>query len=71
MSNIHRLNLAHRDIKCENILLSEDFRLKLCDFGACCTIDNQILQPYQEEIVCPMEAVGSPEYNAPEVLAGG
>jgi serine/threonine protein kinase len=30
---IHSIGLAHRDIKVENMLLTEDFILKLADFG--------------------------------------
>mmetsp|Transcript_438 Transcript_438/g.465 ORF Transcript_438/g.465 Transcript_438/m.465 type:complete len:85 (+) Transcript_438:236-490(+) len=30
---MHDLGYAHRDIKIENLLLGEDFELKLADFG--------------------------------------
>ena len=30
---IHEKGLCHRDIKCENVLLSENFYLKVADFG--------------------------------------
>jgi serine/threonine protein kinase len=33
ISYIHRLKIAHRDIKLDNILLDENFGVKLTDFG--------------------------------------
>ena len=30
---MHTRGIAHRDIKCENIFLSDDFSIKIADFG--------------------------------------
>lgn len=63
---IHSKNIGHRDIKTENLLLTGDFMLKLCDLGSSCTLQRT----GKDDIVTPMEAIGSPEYNPPELNTG-
>ena len=59
---IHKLNFIHRDLKPQNILLSEDSEqavLKIADFGFA-----RALQPFDmAATIC-----GSPLYMAPEIL---
>ncbi|KNC49508.1 CAMK/CAMKL/MARK protein kinase [Thecamonas trahens ATCC 50062] len=58
---VHTAGFVHRDLKLENILLDENFNVKLVDFG--------FARGY-----CPVQYVqtscGSPHYAAPEILLG-
>lgn len=51
---------AHCDIKCENILISKDYTLKVADFDTAQPIDKPIRLP-----------LGTPGYNAPEQISCG
>lgn len=57
--SIHGKNVLHRDIKLDNILLDENFRPKICDFGVSRFMIN-------EEII--NEQCGTPAYIAPEII---
>ncbi|XP_067625468.1 testis-specific serine/threonine-protein kinase 3 isoform X2 [Eurosta solidaginis] len=63
---IHSKNVVHRDIKCENLLLDENYTLKLIDFGFARkdtrTSDNQVIL---SKTFC-----GSYAYASPEILKG-
>ena len=47
----------HRDIKPENLLLSEEYEVKLADFGLAINTDAQ----------APISRVGTLDYMSPEV----
>lgn len=51
-----KLKIAHLDIKLENILIGDNFKLKLCDFGFIEDLSNRILK-----------RSGTDGYRAPEV----
>lgn len=58
---LHEKNIVHRDLKCENILIASDERLKLADFGFAREVEDDELS----ETFC-----GSPAYAAPEIIQG-
>ncbi|SHI00031.1 Serine/threonine protein kinase [Desulfofustis glycolicus DSM 9705] len=56
---VHGAGLVHRDIKPDNLMITERDQVKLIDFGLCKTAGN-------EEMVIPGMQIGSPFYTAPE-----
>ncbi|XP_052890515.1 testis-specific serine/threonine-protein kinase 3-like [Anopheles moucheti] len=62
---IHESGIAHRDLKCENILLSANLNVKLSDFGFARYVAEKNHQPQLSTTFC-----GSFDYSAPELLKG-
>ncbi len=58
----HRMGVLHRDLKPENVRVLEDGRCKLLDFG--------IAQSGGAQLTASGYFVGTPEFVAPEVMAG-
>jgi PAS domain containing serine/threonine kinase len=58
---LHSLNILHRDIKDENIIIDQNFHIKLIDFGSA---------TFMEEGKMFATFYGTTEYCSPEVLAG-
>ncbi|KAL3772024.1 hypothetical protein ACHAWU_008046 [Discostella pseudostelligera] len=57
---LHKKEICHRDIKCGNVLLTNDGHVKLADFGVSAELTNTINKR--------KTVVGSPYWIAPEVI---
>ncbi|PRP83104.1 hypothetical protein PROFUN_09783 [Planoprotostelium fungivorum] len=56
---VHEQHFAHRDLKMENIIMNENGRIKIIDFGLCCrTEEGKLYNKW----------CGSQDYCCPEIL---
>ncbi len=62
MSYLHSRGVVHRDLKSENLLVDEHWRIKICDFGLA-RIPRKSTRPLTHKI-------GTPFFMAPEVIQG-
>lgn len=57
---IHSMEIVHRDIKSQNILIDQNLQVKVCDFG---------LAKFKADIgKGAMQYAGTPSYMAPELF---
>jgi len=61
MSYLHRVNVVHRDLKCDNVLLDDALQPKLIDFGLSKVLDDQSNNTIR---------IGSRGSMAPELVRG-
>ena len=63
---LHQHGVAHRDLKCDNLLLSEDGDLKIGDFGSA----KRILETStgQDTMRTARAGIGSPFWMSPEII---
>ena len=62
---LHQKNIIHRDLKPDNVLISMDGRIKLCDFGLAKEVPNT--DWYRMSKAKHTGDVGTIDYMAPEV----
>ena len=68
VSYLHKNNMIHRDVKPENLLIDENFNLKLCDFGFARKIK---LNRQNNNVDTMTDYVATRWYRSPELLLSG
>lgn len=62
---LHTLEIAHRDLKCENILVTTNYNIKIADFGFARILLDEHMNSELSKTFC-----GSLQYAAPEIIKG-
>ncbi|KAI7817186.1 kinase-like domain-containing protein [Gamsiella multidivaricata] len=64
LAYLHHKNIIHRDLKGENLLISENMRIKVCDFGF------SRVEAKDDNEMRRISYCGTDGYMAPEILLG-
>ncbi|CAO3566345.1 unnamed protein product [Mortierella alpina] len=64
LAYLHHKNIIHRDLKGENLLISENMRIKVCDFGF------SRVEARDDDEMRRISYCGTDGYMAPEILLG-
>ncbi|KAF9989632.1 hypothetical protein BGZ75_005617 [Mortierella antarctica] len=64
LAYLHHKNIIHRDLKGENLLISENMRIKVCDFGF------SRAEAKDDDEMRRISYCGTDGYMAPEILLG-
>ena len=65
MIYLHHLNIVHRDLKTANLLVDENWRVAVADFGL-----SEVVTITHDCNINPNNVVGTFGYMAPEVILG-
>ena len=63
VQELHEMGIAHLDLKLENVLVADDDKFKLCDFGSAAKFVIN-----KKKVV--KRKLGTPKYTAPELVMG-
>lgn len=68
----HRAGIVHRDVKPDNLLVGQDGRARVTDFGLAVSLPAALEQPSADGAAeTPADPAGTPRYMAPEQARGG